>query len=74
MVPKPSKQIRKEMGSVKLGQPDTDRSGFVIPGKEGELGMSMEGHKRGLGQKGCSLETPAGEEKGVAIKASTPSS
>lgn len=45
------------MGSVKPGQPDTDRSGFVIPGKEGELGMCMEGHKRGLGglsQKECS--------------------
>lgn len=45
------------MGSVKLGQADTDRSGFVIPGKEGELGMSVEGRKQGLvglSQKGCS--------------------
>lgn len=45
------------MGSVKPGQPDMDRSGFVIPGKEDEMGMCMEGHKWrlvGLSQKGCS--------------------
>lgn len=78
MVPKSSRQIRKWMGRVKLGQPDMDRRGFVIPDKKRRvsLGCAWRAINRDcrVEPKGIFLETPAGEGKGVSIKALTPSS